>query len=107
MRSKRNKASDVDMWKAALAEDEVILEDLAAVNKMVDDYNLLVPWMNAQMFHVNFDREVDKALDDEMEAREREKERKLKEGAAVNSLKTVEQNNSVMKSWVLSFFGKR
>ncbi|MCI4378377.1 hypothetical protein PGIGA_G00215210 [Pangasianodon gigas] len=57
-------------------------EELAKLNKKVDDFNLIVPLMSWQMVHFNMNREMEKVLKADQQHRkekELEKERKLME----------------------------
>merc|ERR1711879_1063297 len=59
-----------------LASDPEIADDLKVVNKMIDDFNLQVPWINAQMFHIQLDREFDVAIEEgkQLEMKRKEEE---------------------------------
>ncbi|XP_010773713.1 LOW QUALITY PROTEIN: dnaJ homolog subfamily C member 28 [Notothenia coriiceps] len=57
--------------------------DLVKLNKMVDDYNLIVPMLNMQMVHFSLSREIDRAVKGEHQHRldqQREREKRSKRG---------------------------
>ena len=90
MRKKRRPGEPTIDWSDRMSSDESILAFAGDVNKMVDDYNLVVPFMHAQMFRVNLAREAEKAEEEaredaiaaaEEEAERRELEERLYEAA--------------------------
>ncbi|KAF7709447.1 dnaJ homolog subfamily C member 28 [Silurus meridionalis] len=73
------KHSERIQWKEHCAN---FSEELAKLNKKVDDFNLIVPLMSWQMVHFNINREIEKVLKADEQHREEkalEKERKLLE----------------------------
>lgn len=66
-------------WKEHCA---VFAEELAKLNKKVDNFNLIVPLMSRQMVHYSLTRELEKILKTDLllrQEKEREKERNEKE----------------------------
>ncbi|KAG7331217.1 hypothetical protein KOW79_005186 [Hemibagrus wyckioides] len=73
------KHSEQIQWKEHCA---TFSDELAKLNKKVDDFNLIVPLMSRQMVHFNMKRELEKVLKTDQQHRkekELEKERKLTE----------------------------
>lgn len=69
------KHSEQMKWKEHCA---TFSDDLAKLNKKVDNFNLIVPLMSWQMVHFNMNREMERVLKADQEHRkEYEKERKL------------------------------
>ncbi|KAJ8283126.1 hypothetical protein COCON_G00056450 [Conger conger] len=63
-------------------------QNLARLNKMVDDFNLIVPLLSKQMLHYSLERELSRALRTDRERRERERERereKMEEKEKMNA----------------------
>ncbi|KAM9353536.1 dnaJ homolog subfamily C member 28 [Symphorus nematophorus] len=86
-------------WEKLCASVE---EDLVKLNKIVDNYNLIVPMLSMQMVHFSLSREIDRAvkgarqhrLDQQRERekeREKRKEEKKKANAAVMKPKNAKQ----------------
>lgn len=72
------KHSEQMQWKEHCA---TFSDELAKLNKKVDDFNLIVPLMSWQMVHFNLNREMEKILKADQQHRkgQLEKERKLVE----------------------------
>jgi len=95
-----------ERFLAALESDPEISDDLKGVNKMIDDFNLQVPWINAQMFHVQLDREFDLAIVEgkRKEEEERQKQAKLELDNFVDD--RSETRNGFREIILQMFFGK-
>ncbi|XP_066497276.1 dnaJ homolog subfamily C member 28 [Hoplias malabaricus] len=70
-------------------------EELRKLNKVVDNFNLIVPLMSLQMVHFNMNKEIEKVLKADQESR-KEKEKKKEEEesrmAETQELNTSKQN---------------
>lgn len=84
-----------------------VQEELVKLNKVVDDYNLVVPMLNMQMVHFSLSREIDRAekgvrqhrLDQQRE-REKERERRKEEKKIANVVTKPKNTKQGLTSWV-------
>lgn len=84
-----------------------VQEELVKLNKIVDDYNLVVPMLNMQMVHFSLSREIDRAekgvrqhrLDQQRE-REKERERRKEEKKIANVVTKPKNTKQGLTSWV-------
>lgn len=91
-------------WEQLCASVE---EELVKLNKMVDNYNLIVPMLKMQMVHFNSSREIDRAekgacqhrLDQQRE-RERERERRKEEKKRANTVAKPINTKPGLMSWM-------
>lgn len=89
---------------------ESVQEELVKLNKLVDNYNLIVPMLNMQMVHFSLSREVDRAekgarqhrLDQQRE-RERERERRKEEKKRASAVMKSKNTKQGLSSWIRSF----
>lgn len=89
-------------------------EELVKLNKLVDNYNLIVPMLNMQMVHFSMSREIDRAekgvrqhrLDQQRE-REKERERRKEEKKRTDSLSLAKSKNTKpgLMSWMRNLLG--
>ncbi|XP_027020420.2 dnaJ homolog subfamily C member 28 [Tachysurus fulvidraco] len=78
-------------WKEHCAS---FSDELAKLNKKVDDFNLIVPLMSLQMVHFNMKRELDKALKtDQQHRKEKELEKERKRIEESENAATSQQNS--------------
>nr|XP_057908812.1 dnaJ homolog subfamily C member 28 [Doryrhamphus excisus] len=83
-------------------------EELAKLNKMVDNYNLIVPMLHMQMVHFSLSRELERAemaagqrrLEQRRERERRKEERKRANAAKAQSADTKPGLMSWMQSWL-------
>lgn len=84
-----------------------VQEELVKLNKIVDNYNLVVPMLNMQMVHFSLSREIDRAekgvrqhrLDQQRE-REKERERRKEEKERANAVTKPKNTKQGLTSWV-------
>lgn len=84
-----------------------VQEELVKLNKIVDNYNLVVPMLNMQMVHFSLSREIDRAekgvrqhrLDQQRE-REKERERRNEEKERANAVTKPKNTKQGLTSWV-------
>ncbi|XP_062278892.1 dnaJ homolog subfamily C member 28 [Scomber scombrus] len=82
-------------------------EELAKVNKIVDNYNLIVPMLNMQMVHFSLSREINRAekgvrqhrLDQQRE-REKEREKRKEEKKRANTAAKPKNTKPGLISWM-------
>ncbi|XP_053182702.1 dnaJ homolog subfamily C member 28 [Scomber japonicus] len=82
-------------------------EELVKVNKIVDNYNLIVPMINMQMVHFSLSREIDRAekgvrqhrLDQQRE-REKDRERRKEEKKRANTAAKPKNTKPGLISWM-------
>lgn len=91
-------------WEQLCASVE---EELVKLNKMVDNYNLIVPMMNMQMVHFSLSREIDRAVKgarqhrlDQQRERERERERRKEEKKRANAATKPKNTKQGLMSWM-------
>lgn len=87
-----------------------VQEDLVKLNKMVDNYNLIVPMLTMQMVHFSLSRELDRAVKAahqykmdqwrEKEDRERQKEEKKRANAA----RKPKNSKHTLMYWIKNVF---
>lgn len=82
-------------------------EELAKLNKLVDNYNLIVPMLNMQMVHFSMSREAERALKaarqhrlDQQRERERERERRKEEKKRANLGRGPQNSQQGFTSWM-------
>ncbi|XP_072249311.1 dnaJ homolog subfamily C member 28 [Leuresthes tenuis] len=99
--------TEQNQWEQLCAS---VREELGKLNKMVDNYNLIVPMLNMQMVHFSLTREIERAVRgaeqrrvdhqrDQEKERERRKEEKKSANAAVMKARTSKQG---LLSWMQS-----
>lgn len=91
-------------WEELCASME---EELAKVNKLVDNYNLIVPMLNMQMVHFRMSREAERAVKaarqhrlDRQRERERERERRKEEKKKANVASRPRNSPQGFTSWM-------
>ena len=84
-----------NQWNHILREFE---NKLCFVNKKIDKFNMIVPILNKQKVHVNFDREVNRALEDYGYG--------MVDDIEIQMHSTADQNKSGHKNVVISYFLK-
>uniref|UniRef100_A0A3Q3XAD7 J domain-containing protein n=1 Tax=Mola mola TaxID=94237 RepID=A0A3Q3XAD7_MOLML len=84
-----------------------VQEELVKLNKMVDNYNLIVPMLSMQMVHFSLSREIDRAVKgayqhrlDQQRAREKERERRKEEKKRANALTKPNNYRQGLTSWM-------
>ncbi|XP_017260176.1 dnaJ homolog subfamily C member 28 [Kryptolebias marmoratus] len=84
-----------------------VQEDLLKLNKMVDNYNLIVPMLSMQMVHFSLSREADRATrgaeqrrTDRLKDREGERQRRKEERKRSNAAAKAKSENAGLRSWV-------
>ncbi|KAK2844950.1 hypothetical protein Q5P01_011609 [Channa striata] len=93
-------------WEQLCASVE---EELVKLNKMVDNYNLIVPMLNMQMVHFSLSREIDRAVKgarlcrlDQQKEREKERERRKEEKKRANATAKPKITKQGLLSWMQS-----
>nr|XP_020442799.1 dnaJ homolog subfamily C member 28 [Monopterus albus]XP_020442800.1 dnaJ homolog subfamily C member 28 [Monopterus albus]XP_020442801.1 dnaJ homolog subfamily C member 28 [Monopterus albus]XP_020442802.1 dnaJ homolog subfamily C member 28 [Monopterus albus] len=91
-------------WEQLCASVE---EDLVKLNKMVDNYNLIVPMLNMQMVHFSLSRETDRAAKgarqhrlDQQAEREKDRQRRKEEKKRANAVPKPKNTKRGMMSWI-------
>ncbi|XP_051263398.1 dnaJ homolog subfamily C member 28 [Dicentrarchus labrax] len=91
-------------WEQLCASVE---EELVKLNKMVDNYNLMVPMLNMQMVHFSLSREIDRAVKgarqhrlDQQREREKERERRKEEKKRANAVTKPTNTKQGLISWM-------
>ncbi|XP_035478979.1 dnaJ homolog subfamily C member 28 [Scophthalmus maximus] len=85
-------------------------EELAKLNKTVDNYNLIVPMLNMQMVHFSLSREIERAAKGaqqrRLEQREREREREWRKEERKRDNAVTEPKNTKrgLVSWMQDLF---
>lgn len=94
-------------WEQLCASVE---EELVKLNKMVDNYNLIVPMLKMQMVHFSMSREIDRAVKgahqhrlEQQREREKERERRKEEKKRANALNKTKNTKQGLMSWMKSF----
>ncbi|KAF3692257.1 DnaJ -like protein subfamily C member 28 [Channa argus] len=97
---------DHRQWEQLCASVE---EELIKLNKMVDNYNLIVPMLNMQMVHLSLSREIDRAVKgacqcrlDQQKEREKERERRKEEKKTANAISKPKNTKQGLMSWMQS-----
>ncbi|XP_032415032.1 dnaJ homolog subfamily C member 28 [Xiphophorus hellerii] len=87
-------------------------EELAKLNKMVDDYNLIVPMLGMQMVHFSLAREAARAQRvaeqrraELLQVRQEERERRKEEKKRANSANRTPTKRRGLVSWMQSLLG--
>ncbi|XP_071324646.1 dnaJ homolog subfamily C member 28 [Trachinotus anak] len=82
-------------------------EELVKLNKMVDNYNLIVPMLNMQMVHFSLSREIDRAVKgahqhrlEQQREREKERERRKEEKKRANAATKPKKTKQGLMAWV-------
>ncbi|KAK5614057.1 hypothetical protein CRENBAI_011775 [Crenichthys baileyi] len=88
-----------------------IQEELGKLNKMVDNYNLIVPMLSMQMVHFSMPRETERAQRgaeqrrmDLLKVREKERERRKEEKKRANNGTRTQTKKQGLVSWMQSLF---
>ncbi|XP_035528356.1 dnaJ homolog subfamily C member 28 [Morone saxatilis] len=91
-------------WEQLCASVE---EELVKLNKMVDNYNLMVPMLKMQMVHFSLSREIDRAVKgarqhrlDQQREREKERERWKEEKKRANAVTKPTNTKQGLMSWM-------
>ncbi|XP_038566694.1 dnaJ homolog subfamily C member 28-like [Micropterus salmoides] len=91
-------------WEQLCASVE---EELVKLNKMVDNYNLIVPMLNMQMVHFSLSREIDRAVKgacqhrlDQQRERDNERERRKEEKKQAIAVTTPKNTKQDLMSWM-------
>ncbi|CAB1452782.1 unnamed protein product [Pleuronectes platessa] len=86
-------------------------EQLVKLNKMVDDFNLIVPMLNMQMVHFSMSREMERAVKgahqhrlEEQRQREKERERRKEEQKRANAVIKHKNSKQGLLSWMQNLF---
>lgn len=94
-------------WEQLCASVE---EELVKLNKVVDNYNLIVPMLKMQMVHFSLSREVDRAVKgahqhrlEQQREREKERERRKEEKKRANTQNKTKNTKQSLMSWMKSF----
>ncbi|XP_026172674.1 dnaJ homolog subfamily C member 28 isoform X2 [Mastacembelus armatus] len=89
---------------------ESVEEELLKLNKMVDNYNLIVPMLSMQMVHFSLSREIDRAVKgacqrrlDQQTEREKERQRGKKEKKKANGIPNPKHTRQGLMSWMQRF----
>lgn len=84
-----------------------VQEELAKLNKLVDNYNLIVPMLKMQMVHFSMSREVERAVKaahqhrlDRQRERERERERRKEEKKRANAVIRPQNSPQGFRFWM-------
>lgn len=95
-----------NQWEQLCASVE---EDLMKLNKLVDNYNLIVPMLKMQMVHFSMAREIERAVKgadqhrlEQQREREKERERRKEEKKRANAASLARPKNAKtgLMSWV-------
>ncbi|XP_047214652.1 dnaJ homolog subfamily C member 28 [Girardinichthys multiradiatus] len=88
-----------------------IQEELGKLNKMVDNYNLIVPVLSMQMVHFSLSRETERAQGaaeqrrmDLLKVRQKERERRKEEKKRANNGTRTQTKKQGLVSWMQSLF---
>lgn len=88
-----------------------VQEELVKLNKMVDNYNLIVPMLTMQMVHFSLSREIDRAVKgahqykvDQQRERVKYRERQKEEKKKANSAKNPKNNKRGFMFWIKNVF---
>nr|XP_019948742.1 PREDICTED: dnaJ homolog subfamily C member 28 [Paralichthys olivaceus] len=86
-------------------------EQLVKLNKMVDNYNLIVPMLNMQMVHFSMSREIDRAVKgahqhrlEQQREREKERQRRKEEKKRANTVTYPKNTKQGLVSWMQNLF---
>lgn len=85
-------------------------EEVVKLNKLVDNYNLIVPMLKMQMVHFSLTREVERAersvqqhRAEQQEERGRDRERRIEEKKRANAQKKSQTPKPGLMKWMQSF----
>ncbi|KAF7655962.1 hypothetical protein LDENG_00048030 [Lucifuga dentata] len=91
-------------WEQLCASVE---EELVKLNKMVDNFNLIVPMLNMQMVHFSLSREVDRAekgaaqhRQNQERERQKERERRKEKKKRANAVTKPKKTKQGLISWI-------
>lgn len=95
------------------AWDELVAsvgEDVVKLNKVVDNYNLIVPMLKMQMVHFSLSREVERAEKlaqqhrvEQQKERGKDRERRIEERKRANAQKKPQTSKQGLMKWMQSF----
>nr|XP_020515879.1 dnaJ homolog subfamily C member 28 [Labrus bergylta] len=95
---------DQSQWEQLCASVE---EELVKLNKVVDNYNLIVPMLNMQMVHFSLSREIERAVKaarqhrlEQQREREKERERRKEEKKRANAITRQKNTKQGLMSWM-------
>uniref|UniRef100_A0A1A8S3P9 DnaJ (Hsp40) homolog, subfamily C, member 28 n=1 Tax=Nothobranchius rachovii TaxID=451742 RepID=A0A1A8S3P9_9TELE len=99
--------TEQNQWEQLCASVE---EDLMKLNKMVDNYNLIVPMLSMQMVHFSLVRELDRAVRgaeqrrmDQLRDKEKERQRRKEEKKRENASSKTRAKSRGLVSWMQRF----
>lgn len=88
-----------------------VQEELVKLNKMVDNYNLIVPMLTMQMVHFSLSRELDRAVKgahqykmDQWRERGKDRERQKEEKKRANSARNPKNSKHTLMYWIKNVF---
>ncbi|CAJ1062823.1 dnaJ homolog subfamily C member 28 [Xyrichtys novacula] len=100
-----------DQWEQLCASVE---EELVKLNKLVDNYNLIVPMLKMQMVHFSLPREIERAVNgaqarrlEQQREREKERERRKEEKKRANAVARPKTTKPGLMSWMKNLLGSR
>ncbi|XP_041648470.1 dnaJ homolog subfamily C member 28 [Cheilinus undulatus] len=86
---------------------ESVEDELVKLNKLVDNYNLVVPMLKMQMVHFSLSREIERAVKgaeqhrlEQQREREKERERRKEEKRRANTVTRPKNTNQGLMSWM-------
>lgn len=95
---------DHSQWEQLCASIE---EELVKLNKMVDNYNLVVPMLSMQMVHFSMSREIERAEKavhqhrlDQQKERQQDRERRKEEKKRANAAAKPKNTKPGLMSWM-------
>lgn len=94
---------ELSQWEQLCASVE---EELVKLNKMVDNYNLVVPMLKMQMVHFSLTREMERAVNGAHQHRleeQRERERRKEEKKKANAAARPKSRKQGLVSWMKNF----
>ncbi|XP_034552918.1 dnaJ homolog subfamily C member 28 [Notolabrus celidotus] len=100
-----------NQWEQLCASVE---EELVKLNKIVDNYNLIVPMLKMQMVHFSMSREIERAKNgasqhrlEQQRERERERERRKEEKKRANAVPRSKSTKQGLMSWMKNLLGSK
>lgn len=85
-------------------------EDIVKLNKVVDNYNLIVPMLKMQMVHFSLSREVERVENemqqhrlDRQKQKEKDRERRIEERKRANTRNKTKNTKQGLMTWMQSF----
>lgn len=103
----RMSENEQSAWKELCASVE---GDIGKLNKLVDNYNLIVPMLKMQMVHFSLAREIEKAANEtrqhrlnRQKEREKERDRRIEERKRANTRNKAKNTKQGLMTWMQSF----